>query len=580
VTIELRLARARTGVEVRAGAGGLDVAHITGGLEPPVRSRRVDGTYVVSFEDAARLLDADLAVPVLIDTTTRRALENRAAVRGAADVVLAEARRILAAGPAAARDTIADSRLAVRLDDHQALNVAVMTLPGGWGTCVFDEQGTGKTPTTIAAFDLLVERGEADVLVVVAPKSMVGEWAEEFRRFTGNLYQVAVADGSRTERARAIDSGADVVVLNYETVVSLAHSLRLLARRTRAVLAIDESFFVKNPSAVRSTAVADLREWCTRCFVLCGTPAPNSPHDLVAQFDLVDFGRTFAGVRLDDDRELAATQVRAVLDARGLYVRSLKQVVLPHLPRRLFTEVEVDLAPAQRRAYEAALEDLIVDLTNATEQEFSRRITSFLERRATLLRICSDPAPVVAGYDELPAKVAALDRILAELVELQGEKTIVWSFYRSSLDRICQRYARYGVARIDGSVTDVSQRRDAVRRFQEDDSTMLFVGNPAAAGAGLTLHRSRVAVYESLGAQAAHFLQSLDRIHRRGQQREVEYVTLLCSGTLEETEYARLLDKADRQADLLGDLPAPRPSRTMLLEDLLEARELLSGAVG
>ena len=98
---------------------------------------------------------------------------------------------------------------------------------------------------------------------------------------------------------------------------------------------------------------------------------------------------------------------------------------------------------------------------------------------------------------------------------------MVWSFYRSSLDRIAQRYSSYGVARIDGSVTSSADRRDAVKSFQEDDETMLFLGNPAAAGAGLTLHRSRVAIYESLSNQAAHYLQSLDRIHRRGQNREV-----------------------------------------------------------
>ena len=72
---------------------------------------------------------------------------------------------------------------------------------------------------------------------------------------------------------------------------------------------------------------------------------------------------------------------------------------------------------------------------------------------------------------------------------------------------------------------------------------MLFIANPAAAGAGLTLHRARFAVYESMSNQAAHYLQSLDRIHRRGQEREVEYITLLCEDTVEVQEYARLTDK-------------------------------------
>jgi SNF2 family DNA or RNA helicase len=577
VTLELRISPERTGVEVRPGVGSRDevVLQALRSADPPVRGRRVDGIMVVAYEDAVRLVDAQMPVPVETDAETARVLQNRARLVESADRVVAEARRRIGATADEARRLVADSNVAVTLDDHQVVNVAVMTVPNGWGTCIFDEQGTGKTPTTIAAFDVLVERGEAEVLVVVAPKSMVGEWAAEFTRFAGTTYQVAVPDGSRHQRALAIDSGADVVVVNYETVISLGESLRLLAQRASVVLAVDESFFVKNPDSARSRAVCRLREWCSRCFVLCGTPAPNSPHDLVAQFDLVDFGMTFSGVRLAEDRATAAGQVRVVLDARGLYVRNLKRTVLPHLPARLFTEVEVEMAPAQRAAYEAALNDLILDLTATSEKEFARSITSFLERRSVLLRICSDPAPLVPGYTEVPAKVEALDGILADLVENRREKTVVWSFYRSSLDRIADRYARYGVARIDGSIPDVAARRDAVRRFQDDDTTMIFLGNPAAAGAGLTLHRSRVAVYESLGNQAAHFLQSLDRIHRRGQEREVEYVTLLCRGTLEELEYVRLLDKADRQADLLGDPSATRTTRTLLLDELLTLRALL-----
>ncbi len=537
---------------------------------PPIRARRRDGRLVVGFDDAARL-DAVLG-EVELEPGARRAVENRARIAGVAASVIAEAREITAAGPANARRLIGESALADRLDDHQALNVAVMTVTDGWGTCVFDEQGTGKTVTVVTAFDVLVERGEADVLIVVAPKSMIAEWAEEFRRFTGRLYRVAVADGTRHERARAIDSGADVVVVNYESALGLAESLRLLARRTKAVLAVDESFFVKNPDTTRTRAVKALREWCSRCYVLCGTPAPNSPHDLVAQFDLVDFGYTFAGARLDRDRDVAAGQVQAVLEHRGFFVRNLKRDVLPHLPSRSFSEVTVPLAPQQQAAYDAACDDLIMDLRTASDREFDRRMTSYLERRAALLRICSDPCPVIPGYEELPAKLAALDALLADLVEVQQEKVVVWSFYRAALQRISMRYTSYGIARIDGSVTDSAARRDAIRRFQEDDETMLFVGNPAAAGAGLTLHRSRIAIYESLSNQAAHFLQSLDRIHRRGQEREVRYVTLLAQGSIEQAEYARLLDKADRQAELLGDAPSPRLTRTLLIEELLATR--------
>lgn len=541
--------------------------------------RRHDGVHV-AWQDAAALVSAHDAgaVDVTWEPAALRAVENRRRVAEVASAQLAEFRRVLAAGPTAARAMLTDCALLPILDDHQAVNVAALTLPGGWGGCIFDEQGTGKTVTLQAVFDTLVERREAEVLLVVSPKSMIAEWATEFRKFTGGTYKVVVLEGDRQAKAALLHSGADVVVCNYETVASQLDDLRLLARRARTILAVDESFNIKNPEALRTAAAAELREWCGRAFVLCGTPAPNAAADVIAQFDLTDFGHAFRGLRVDRDPIVAFDQVRSVMNARGLHVRNVKSTVLPDLPTRTFTEVTVPLAPVQRAAYESALNDLVLDLTGIDDRAYGRQITSYLERRAALLRICSDPSPVVPGYDETPAKIAALDALLHDLVEVRGEKVVLWSFYRASLDRLAARYAPLGLVRVDGSVTDSSARREAVRSLQEDDATRIFLGNPAAAGAGLTLHAARYAVYESLSNQAAHYLQSLDRIHRRGQRRDVEYLTLLCEGTLEEPEYARLHAKAEAQADLLGDPPDVPPTRQVLLAELLDARRRLAGA--
>jgi SNF2 family DNA or RNA helicase len=497
-------------------------------------------------------------------------LANRSRVKDMAAEVIGDVKEVQAAGADAARDRLGDGGLTDLLDDHQVVNVAVMTAPNGWGACIFDEQGTGKTLTVIAAFDLLVERNEVDVLLVVGPKSMVAEWAVEFERFTGDMYTVAVAHGSLAAKANALGVGADVVVTNYDGAVALREDLRLLTRRARVALVVDESYNVKNPAALRTAAVAELREWCTRCFVLCGTPAPNAPVDLVSQFDLVDFGFTFEGLARDG-LEPERDRIQRAMDARGVYTRHLKREVLPELPTRRFTELDVDLAPKQAAMYRDALEDLVADLSSISDVEFSRSLTSFLSRRNTLLRICANPSPLDPAYDEVPAKVRALDNLLPRYLDA-GEKVVVWSFYRGSLDALAARYSHVGLVRIDGGVTDVGTRRDAVRRFQEDDSIRIFLGNPAAAGAGLTLHRARLAIYESMSNQAAHFMQSLDRIHRRGQVKDVEYVVLLCRDTIEESEYHRLLDKADAQADILGDPVPEHPTRRVMLDELLAAQ--------
>lgn len=534
------------------------------------RLRSEAGGLVADPWEGAKLLRTGL--PVDWSPAAQRMTTNRAKIAESVSSVREAYERVRAGGVDVARKMIADGALADRLDDHQALNVAMLTSPGSWGGCVFDEQGTGKTVTLIAAFDVLVERQLTDTLLVVAPKSMIGEWHQEFARFTGDLYRVAVAEGNRNDKAQALFRGADVVVVNFETLVALEDEIIRLARRTRLTLAVDESFNIKNPDASRTRAAANVREWCSHAFALCGTPAPNSAADVVAQFDLVDYGYTFRGLRLDKDRNVAAGQVRQRLAEHGIFVRNVKSIVLADLPTKSFTEVEVELAPQQQAAYDAALHDLIVDLQSVDDETYARQITTFLERRAALLRICADPSPIIPGYAETPAKIAALDELLKHLVGEKGEKVVIWSFYRASLDRIADRYAFMGLVRIDGSVSDAAERRLAVRRFQEDRDVSIFLGNPAAAGAGLTLHSARYAVYESLSNQAAHYLQSLDRIHRRGQQRDVHYVTLIARGTIEEIEYARLRTKADAQADLLGDPPNLAPTRRVMLDELLQNR--------
>lgn len=539
---------------------------------PGIRVTRSAEGVVIAGQDADCML-APLPVDLSWHPDARQFAENRARAKAAHDDIRGAVQAVVMGGRAAAEVVLSGVEGLDALDDHQWVNVASMTLPGGAGLCVFDEQGAGKTVTLIHAFDVLVSRDEVDFALIVAPKSMVPEWKRDFDRFKGDTYSVELLAGSRREKSGKLRGPADVLVTNFETAVNMEEQLRAKLRRhgVRGILVVDESFYIKCLDARRTRALKRLREFCGRAFVLCGTPAPNAPHDLVQQFSLVDFGLTFAGVRLPNDRSVAAPLVQAAIDQRGAFVRHLKRDVLPNLPEKRFTRLLLDLEPVQERLYLSALDGLITDLRSTSDDGFQRNLPSFLARRAALLQICSNPAAVADTYSETPTKLLALDELLRDLVEVRREKVVIWSFYRASIEAIAQRYERYGVARYDGSVDDVAERRERVRRFQEDDLTMLFVANPAAAGAGLTLHRSAVAIYESMSNQAAHYLQSLDRIHRRGQGRQVEYIILLCDGTVEVNEYASLQAKERAAQDLLRDAVSPPPTREIFLSELLQS---------
>jgi SNF2 family DNA or RNA helicase len=505
--------------------------------------------------------------------------DNRAWIKRVHPNAIARVREILAGGEASARAALQDISGLEVLDPHQIVNVAAMTVADGFGLCVFDEQGAGKTVTLIFAFDVLVARDEVDLAIIVAPKSMVPEWPQDFARFKGDMYRVEIAAGTRRAKREALGTRPDVIVTNFETIVSMESEFRsfLAGRRRRAMLVVDESFYAKSLDAKRTRALRRLREYCARAFVLCGTPAPNSPKDLVQQFNVVDFGTTFEGVSLPEERDAMAPVVTRAIEERGVFARHLKADVLPSLPVKRFHRVLVPMERDQRRLYEGALKDLIVDLDRTDEAGFRREFGSFLARRSALIQVCSNPRALAPTYSNVPAKISALDGVIPDLIR-RREKLVLWSFYTASIDALCSRYERFGVVRYDGSVSEVAERREAVRRFQQDDETMVFVGNPAAAGAGLTLHRGRYVIYESMSNQAAHYLQSLDRVHRRGQTRDVEYMILLCQDSIEIAEYERLLRKEHAAQALLGDVVDEPVTRESMLAELTEAHRLLEGA--
>ena len=544
-----------------------------------IPKRSADGVRI-SAADALHVFDRVQDIEFLLHADSERFVTNRQRACLRYPHLLTGLRDIKAGGPEVAAEHIRDSAGLDVLDPHQIVNVAAMTMAQGLGLCVFDEQGAGKTVTFIFAFDLLVARDQADSALIVAPKSMVPEWPTDFARFRGDIYKVAVVSGSAREKRKALNSDADVLVTNFETAVAMEAELKaiLRAERGRNVLAVDESFFIKSLDAKRTRALRRLREWCDRAFVLCGTPAPNAPHDLIQQFNLVDFGFTFEGMEIPEDRGAAAPVVQRAINDRGMVVRHLKAAVLPDLPEKKFHRVYVQMEPVQRRIYEAALKNLVLDLEATSDDEFKRRLTSFFARRAALLQVCSNPAAIAEGYEETPAKLLALDKLLHELIEQQGEKVVLWSFYTQSISAIVARYSRYGTLRYDGEVSDIDVRRDVVRRFQQSDEAMLLVANPAAAGAGLTLHRARFAVYESFSNQAAHYLQSLDRIHRRGQNRDVEYLVILCEESLEVQEYDRLISKEVAAQSLLGNQVQAPVTRESFLADVRLAGLLLDGS--
>jgi len=442
------------------------------------------------------------------------------------------------------------------LDPHQGLAASCMSTDGLLGMCIFDEQGTGKTITALASFDLLRSKGETDALVVVAPKTLVENWKDESLKFLSQWTpKIFVSSGDRSERFRKINSNYDIYLLTYENLISDLESYKSIAKTKRLLLIADESFYVKNAEAIRSIAIMSFRKLCTKCFVLCGTPAPNRPTDLIHQFTLSDNGYSFgeSGAQAYSDLD-NFHKIESIIESRGVYLRRTKKTVLPELPEKNYNIVELDLAPKQQAIYDEAKKELVLYLKSLDNKSFKRNLATYFQKRNALLQICIDPALIDPLYNEIPCKFKYLTNLLEEIILLKNTKAVIWSVYTKTIDRLVKDFAHYSPARIDGKIAKVSDRKLMVDRFQNDDQCKIFVGNPAAAGAGITLHKASTAIYLSYSNQAAHYMQSLDRIHRRGQiAKTVDYFFLVGKNTIESKEVKRLIEKQERQNSLLGD---------------------------
>jgi len=142
-----------------------------------------------------------------------------------------------------------------------------------------------------------------------------------------------------------------------------------------------------------------------------------------------------------------------------------------------------------------------------------------------------------------------------------GRKSLIWTSFVSNVELIAQRLLDLGAVYIHGGVAagdedDEDTREGKIKAFHDDSSIRVMVANPAAASEGISLHKvCQNAIYVDRTFNAAHYLQSEDRIHRLGlRQDQIPTIEILeCRGTIDEVVRGRLNFKVDRMSAVLED---------------------------
>ncbi|MGT2457561.1 DEAD/DEAH box helicase [Cupriavidus basilensis] len=410
----------------------------------------------------------------------------------------------------------------------------------GLGACLADDMGLGKTMQVLSLL-LVLKRESAEVRpsLLVAPASLLANWAAEAERFAPGL-RLLIAHPSVMPAAdlRALDparlADIDLVITSYG---SLLRQPVLGAIQWR-VAVIDEAQTIKNPGAKQTRQVKQLQAQSR--IALTGTPVENRLSDLWSIFDF-----THPGL-LGSDKVFANFTRRL---AKAEHFGPLRTLVRPYILRRLKTDKRViddlpdktelkawcHLSPSQAALYQRAVKDLAAALEDAEGIGRKGVVLSFLMR---FKQICNHPSQWLgdaAWKAEDSGKFARL-RQLAEVIAAKQEKVLVFTQFRETTEPLAaflgSIFGREGLVLHGG--TPVARRRELVKRFQEEELTPFFVLSLKAGGAGLNLTAASHVIHFDRWWNPAVENQATDRAFRIGQQRNVLVHKFICRGTVED----------------------------------------------
>ena len=436
----------------------------------------------------------------------------------------------------------------------------------GLGACLADDMGLGKTIQVLALLLVLkrgdggTEAGEAPAprqpALLVAPASLLANWADEIARFAPGLRALTAHPSVRpSAELKAFDAAAglaqvDLVITSYGTLLRLPW---LAAVRWRLVV-LDEAQAIKNPNARQTRAVKQLA--AVARIALTGTPIENRLGDLWSIFDFINPGL------LGTSRQFVALTRRLAKREHDAWA-PLRELVRPYILRRMKTDPSViadlpaktevtawcPLGRKQAALYQAAVTDLAGRLAQTDGIERRGVVLAFLLR---FMQICNHPSQWLgdgAWHEADSGKWGRL-REIAEVIASRQEKVLVFTRFREITAALAaflgSVFGRAGLVLHGG--TPVAERQKLVRRFQDDESVPFFVLSLKAGGAGLNLTAASHVVHFDRWWNPAVENQATDRAFRIGQTRNVLVHKFVCRGTIEE-RLDELIDSKRRLAD-------------------------------
>ena len=383
-----------------------------------------------------------------------------------------------------------------------------------------DEMGLGKTIQSIAVMVSLKNVG-FNHFIVICPASVVINWFKEIRQHS--KLQAYVGHGSPKERKDAVNAWkyyGGVLITTYETYSNLDISDDDL--KSVGIVVVDEAHYIKNPDATRSKNIRVLCSKVERVLFLTGTAIENKVDEMLSLLgvlnqNVADNARIYATLTTSQQFKDAVAPV---------YFRRRQCDVNKELPEKIET---IDWCQMNQVEYDA-YDEVILRYDNP-----------FMPMR----RVSWNVADI-----RYSSKAQALKRIVEEAVT-DKRKVIVFSFFRDTLDKVCQLFVGHCSEIIYGSISP-AKRQEIIDEFSKNESQYVLVSQIQAGGTGLNIQSASVVVMCEPQIKPSIENQAIARAHRMGQSRNVIVHRLCCVNSIDE-RMLKILDAKKEQFEVFAD---------------------------
>lgn len=426
------------------------------------------------------------------------------------------------------------------------------------GAATFSVPGAGKTTEALAFF--FVNATDIDRLLVVAPKNAFSAWDEQLDACMGENYGKFVRlRGGEAAIQIALRTNPRFMLITYDQLSRVKNTIVPLLSSGNIYMFLDESHRIKGGKQIkRADAILEMAHLPKRKLIMSGTPMPQSPKDMVSQFSF-----------LYPTKDVTDTTVIDLI--QPIFVRTTKgQLGIPKLDHRV---VQVPMTQLQREIYKTLKSEVRRQLNPVLSDSSRYELRRIGKCVMKVMEFVSNPSLLSNDMDyAFDRRVGALllesdgpkiDYVCRRARQLaaEGKKVLIWSSFVQNVELIALRLSDLGAEFIHGGVdagdeSDFDTREGKIKRFHTDDTCKVLVANPAACSEGISLHKvCQYAIYLDRSFNAAHYMQSEDRIHRLGlspdAKPQIEFVE--CEDSIDQVVRTRLELKVKTMAQALED---------------------------